>query len=91
MDNATRIQSLKGRVQEANNKRIGAEKALELLKANKDAKLAELANLGITDVSELQTKIAETETNIGEQLAFMESQMNAIETTLLGVGNASSQ
>ena len=82
VDPAARIQQLKARIKTASDMRIGAEKTLELLKATKATKVAELKGLGIESVDDLPAKIAELEGNMEAQLVYVEQNMTDVETKL---------
>jgi len=82
VDPAIRIQQLKSRIKTTNDARIGAEKTLELLKATKETKVAELNALGIDNVEDLPSKILELQGNMEGQLVYVEQNMTDVESKL---------
>jgi len=82
VDPAIRIQQLKSRIKTTNDARIGAEKTLELLKATKETKVAELNALGIDNVEDLPSKILELQGNMEAQLVYVEQNMTDVESKL---------
>lgn len=79
---ADRIISLKTRIQQANNTKIGAEKTLELLKKDYDARIVELQKYNITDVSKLPEIINDLSVKLNTLLQDAENNMAVIESKL---------
>ena len=86
MDATVRLKELQEKVTTFNNKKIGAEKELELLRKQHADLIEELKQYGVEDVKNLPDLITRLEKGLKEKLDNAEIQVKTIEEQITQIG-----
>lgn len=79
MDSIQRLELLQKKVNELNNKKIGAEKELELLKVQHNNLVKELKEMGVEDINDLPNLILKLENELNQKLTDAEENVKRTE------------
>ena len=82
MEPTQKLEQLQKKVKEIDNKRIGAEKELELLNKQHKELVKEIQDNGIEDINNLPTLIKELEEEIDLKLQQAEEQIRNAESSI---------